>query len=177
MKLFSAILGLLFATVSLARAAEPCPVCHGKAVETSTVIDDESKPSRNLSVWNRSICLNPFYGKGSVICLRDAYAYDPQLKYWALTLADRDSFAHKLVVAICEFPLPAGLPNGAVYRQEFVTLKAVKHGVSFWTALDEDYFAKIKRYANSRQIHLRIERHKDRKEAFVDATITVKSEL
>jgi hypothetical protein len=93
------ILFLGFCTVS--RAAEPlCPVCNKKTFEVTTQKDDPSKPSKNIDVWNRSVCATLSYGKGSYICMNDGYAYDASLKTWKLKLNDRDGFAHPLVAGV-----------------------------------------------------------------------------
>lgn len=167
---------MLVAVSLCARADDLCPVCQTKLVDITTQKDDESKPSKNLEVWNRSSCSNPFFGKGSLFCLRDGYAYEDQLKRWELSLLDRDGFAYPLDRRIHDLPLPERnkIKSGTVYSQEFRTLEAIKHGLLFWMVIDEHYFSKIRQYAKTNGIDLVIEPHKNRGEAVIRASLTTR---
>ena len=164
---------ILFALLALdilsVEAGELCPVCRSQLVDVTTQTDDASKPSRNLSVWNRSSCANMFFGQGSWICPRDGYAYEAQMKQWELSLEDRDAFALPLDRSIYGFPLPDGkrIKSRTVYSQEFSTLESVKHGLLFWTVIDEQYFDKIRQYTKKNGLILEIEPHADRGEAII----------
>ena len=84
-----------------------CPICKGKLVEISKQKDDRSKPSKNVSVWNRSSCANMMFGQGSLICLKDNYAFDATwMKNWELSLFNKDGFSIALHQGIYNFPLP-----------------------------------------------------------------------
>ena len=155
-----------------------CPICEGELVDVTQQKDDQSKPSRNLAVWNRSVCANPFFHEGSLICLRDGYAYEFQLEHWELSLEDRDGFAHPLDKAIYEFPLPIAerIKSRVVYSQRFVDLGEVEHEFGLWTSNDDDYFDKISNYSDENGIDLSIEPYPDRGEVYFTAKQTTKTE-
>lgn len=123
---------------------EICPLCGGPVVPVEQISDELEKPSRNISVWNRSICANQFFGSGSVICTRDWYAYSPKLKKWELSLNDASGFAVELDARIRYFPLPesSAIRSGVVYSQE-IDEQATVDSVSYWCETDEDYLAKL----------------------------------
>src|SRR4051794_16051908 len=52
-----------------------CPDCGGRLARVGTIHDDQTWPSNNLAVWDRSICGNPSYGTRSVICTTCWLAY------------------------------------------------------------------------------------------------------
>ena len=59
---------LFFVIAACARTeSQRCPVCGGAVVAVEQVQDDVSKPSRNIAVWNRSICGNELFGPGATI--------------------------------------------------------------------------------------------------------------
>ena len=178
MKTILAILTAYVSWVPFSHAEDHCPVCQGAVLDVTKQKDDQSKPSINRAVWNRSICGNKSFGSGSTICPRDGYAYEARLKLWELSLEDRDSFKHPLDRRIYEFPLPGidNIKSGTVYSQEFATLGLVKHGLLFWTVIDNGYISKVRQYAKSQGIQLYIEPHKGDGQAFVRAAVTKKTE-
>jgi hypothetical protein len=139
-------------------ATDLCPVCHGAVVEVTKQKDDLSKPSKNMDVWNRSSCGNPFSGDGSYICMKDGYAFVVSLNTWNLSLSDRDGFALPLAKSIRSFPLPSKskYPDNAVYSQEFKSLKSVTHALQLWCLKDPQYFKTIKAYAKRNELSLTI---------------------
>ena len=169
MKSALSILLLLFLSVVASYAGLKCPVCRAAAVDTTSQKDDLSKPSKNLEVWNRSICANPFYGKGSYICPKDGYAYEAGFKTWNLSLNDHDRFAHALAGGIRSFPLPAerNITSGVVYSQEFTDLSSVKHSLLFWCTTDTGYFKKIRAYAEINALSLGIEKGSTKKQSII----------
>src|SRR5690242_1593997 len=82
--------GLLGATVSFllalcgcgSKQPAACPVCGGPLVKIGTVTDDTNALSKNISVWNRSICANLLYGDDSVICTRCWHAHSEFTGTW-----------------------------------------------------------------------------------------------
>ena len=48
-----------------------CIACKEKCTQTMEVKDDTSKPSKNITIWNRSMCPN-FHSYG-FICTKDFY--------------------------------------------------------------------------------------------------------
>ena len=133
-----------------------CGVCGGNVVPISSVADDRIKPSRNISVWNRSICANPFYRDSDVICTKCAHAYSTMLKAWSLALQDSGGFQKPLHVSILDFPLPSSsnVTFGIVYRQTLAASNRTD-SVSFWCLDDEQYLAIIQRYSGSSGLSLR----------------------
>lgn len=174
MKFIVTILGLGITCGFGADEKVACPVCQKQAVEIATQKDDTSKPSRNLRVWNRSICANLSFGEGSFICPIDGYAYEAQLKHWELSQENRDSFAHPLDHRISQFPLPdqKRIKSRTVYSQEFETLGKVRHSLLFWTVIDAAYFKKLQEFSKTKGIDLEIRPHEDRGEAIVTASVT-----
>lgn len=130
-------------TVPESPPPEICPVCGAPVVRLDQVVDDLTKPSRNLSAWNRSSC---GFGRElwSVICVRDWYAYSPKLKQWSLSLNDSSGFAIELDTRIRDFPLPekSAIRSGVVYSQD-IDEQVTVHSVGFWCDTDEDYLSKL----------------------------------
>lgn len=62
---------------TLASAATRCPLCGGRLVKADSLKDDTRKPSKNLEMWNRSICLNPARSVEAVICTRCWFSFSP----------------------------------------------------------------------------------------------------
>lgn len=153
-------------------AESQCPVCDGTTVEVTTQNDDRSKPSKNLAVWNRSSCGNPFYGKGSFICPKDGYAYEASFKTWNLSLNDRDRFSYPLAKSVYSFPLPpvANIKSGVVYSQEFSSLSSVKHSLLFWCVTDTVYFGQVEAYAKSNGLSLSIEKERQKGQSIIKVT-------
>ena len=171
MKAILTLFLLLVSSTAAVSAEHLCPVCEQAAVKISQQKDDHSKPSKNLAVWNRSSCANPFYGTGSYICATGGYAFEAGFKTWKLSLNDRDQFAHPLTRSIHQFPLPvkSNLQSGLVYSQEFDSLKSVKHSLNFWCATDDAYFERIQTYGRAEGLSLSIERKRATGQSIVRA--------
>jgi hypothetical protein len=172
MKKSIVIIYLITCWPGFAVAAQNCPVCKGKVVDTRSLKDDISKPSLNIAVWNRSNCGNLFYHKGSLICPAGGYAYEPSFKTWNLSLNDKDGFKHPLLKTVYSFPLPvkANIKSGLVYSQEFSSLSKVKHSLLFWCSTDSAYFKKSQEYANVNKLVLTIEKERLKGQSIVSVT-------
>lgn len=169
MKSVLAIFLLFVSCAFTSCASDLCPVCQHVTVDVNAQKDDHSKPSKNLAVWNRSICANPFYSKGSLICTKDGYAYEAGFKTWNLRLNDRDGFGLPLTRSIYSLPLPpkAAIKSGVVYSQEFASLKSVEHSLLFWCVTDTAYFSKIGDYAKANDLTLTIEKERAKGQSVV----------
>ncbi|MCP4460157.1 MAG: hypothetical protein GY816_19355 [Cytophagales bacterium] len=147
-----------------------CPVCGGMPISTLQIKDDRSKPSKNIAVWNRSICGNSLFETYSTICQKDWYAYSPYFETWTLVLENPDGFSNKLKEGIYSFPLPIvqNLRSLTVYRQ-VIGRKRTVHSISFWCETDEDYFKKIEAYSKKNRLKLKIDRNKIEGQSFLSA--------
>src|ERR1043166_7317953 len=147
-------LALLLGTITTSSAAVSCPICGRQTVDVTTQQDDLSKPSVNLCVWNRSMCANEFYGKGSLICPHDHYAYEAQLKTWNKSVQDRDAFPLPLHPSIYSFPLPPTpqILSRVVYSQTFASLSSVEHSVLFWCKTDDAFFKQLEEYSKAQRV-------------------------
>jgi hypothetical protein len=129
------IVGLvaLVLALPLLALATACPVCGGSVINTATVVDDTNAPSKNLCVWNRSICGNPFYGAESVICTRCWHAHSDTLGKWERASESPTTFQRPLRVVIRGVPLPSSdsLRSRVVFTQTFAK-KTLRDGVAFW---------------------------------------------
>lgn len=154
---------LLLGIWSLVAAAEPqiCPVCGRGVVAVEKVKDDDSKPSRNLDVWNRSSCGNPLFGPGSTICPHDWYAYSAFMNKWELSLEDPKGFALEIDRRIRDLPLPekASIRSRVVYSQS-IDGDAVTHSVLFWCDTDQRYLDRLDEYAKRAGVKVKIERNR-----------------
>ena len=130
------------------REPSACGVCGGPVTAVSSIADDRSKPSRNMSVWNRSICGNLLYGGDSRICTQCWHAYSSVLRKWSLALADPAGFQKPLHDSILRFPLPAAsdVKSSVVYDQT-IDGASRKESVLFWCVSDEQYLSRVRAYA------------------------------
>ena len=121
------------AGVTAALAAETYPICTGGLAKVGTITDDRSKPSKNIAVWNRSMCANPFYDDDSIICTECWYSYSKQFSRWERSSELPDSFRRPLSVTIRQFPLPPAkeIKSLVVYSQQ-VAGAQVTESVLFW---------------------------------------------
>lgn len=144
-------------------APRACGSCGGSVELIASVADDTSKPSRNLSVWNRSVCGNILYGEDDVICTQCSHAYSSMLKAWSLSLQDSRGFQKPLASSILDLPLPTGtnVKSSIVYSQECDVSNRTE-SVAFWCLDDQNYLAKAQAYADEMNLVLKI----DRKERF-----------
>lgn len=129
-------LSVFLLVASNARALDMCPLCSGTLAKVGDIKDDPSKPSKNIAVWNRSMCGNLYYGKDSVICTHCWHSYSKQFAYWERSSELPDSFRPALSAAIRQFPLPPSQEIKSprvVYSQQIARGK-VTESVLFWCA-------------------------------------------
>jgi hypothetical protein len=138
-----------------------CAVCGAPTVPIGTIHDDPTRPSPNLSVWNRSICANVLFGPNSSICTRCQHAYSPMMQRWMLALKDPNGFLKPLHHDIADFPLPQKerIKSLAVYSQEYDG-QHFTESIGFWCAADESYLAIAQTYAAAHSLILNIERER-----------------
>jgi len=138
-----------------------CIVCGSDLVPVSSINDNLEKSSKNISVWNRSFCVNPFFDERSLICPNDYYAYSAQLHTWMLASEDRGVFTCRLDKAIYEFPLPAKnkIKSLVVYSQEFVKEKR-SESISFWFMNDDSMLESLRDYSKKHKLDLRADRER-----------------
>jgi len=99
-------------------AAKLCPLCGGRLVKAVSVKDDTNKPSKNMEIWNRSICLNPRYNDEAVICTQCWLSFSPGWsEAWERCSELPDSFRYPLSETLRHFPVP--VESGA-YTQRFI---------------------------------------------------------
>jgi uncharacterized protein YbaR (Trm112 family) len=118
---------VLFGSYALDSLAQPatskiCPLCNGRLERVGSVKDDTNFPSKNMDVWNRSICGNLMYHEKSLICSRCWHAYREMDKTWVRSSELSASFYSPLSAAIGEFPLTDEVRRreAVVYTQEFL---------------------------------------------------------
>ncbi len=139
-------------------ALPDCPVCGTETLLVSEQKDDTSKPSRNISVWNRSMCGNSMFKGDSSICPKDHYAYDASMmKWWILGLESKDGFALPLEESVYDFPVTEKANSRVVYYQHFIKTDSIRHSLSFWCETDHAYFDVIREYAKKEGLSLEIE--------------------
>ncbi len=156
------MLAILAVVVSLSAALVVtwrCPVCGGWLVSAAKLSDDTTRPSRNLCVWNRSICANLFYGPGSVICTRCWYAHSPRSRRWERSIAYSDGFYHPLRPEIRGVPVPGGdrLRGLAVFSQVYAH-GAFTDSVAFWCIDNAGYITGLRHYCTTNHLTLTDER-------------------
>jgi len=150
-----------------------CLVCGRKLSRVEELVDNTSKPSRNLSVWNRSDCGNLMIDSDSLVCSHDWYAYSPVLKKWSLSVEDPNGFSIPLDERIRDFPFPPpqSIRSRIVYSQEIVE-DTVTHSVRIWCKTDERYLTKL--LANRKNVSIEIERNRLPGESYVIASVNTK---
>ncbi|MBK1884706.1 hypothetical protein JIN85_20005 [Luteolibacter pohnpeiensis] len=143
--------------------AGECPACGGVVTTVGKVADDETKPSKNQWVWNRSICANLLFDEDSLICTRCWLAKDKnQPDTWMRSSLLPDSFVIPLSDAIRRFPEPGN------YNQRFVGKRRIE-SMSFWCADSPDLIGKFQNYCKQHDLTLKLTRsERYPKEVFVD---------
>lgn len=138
---------------------EKCPHCGGSLTKVGLVKDDESKPSKNISVWNRSICGNVLIGADSPICTQCWLAYSKLLKRWERSIESRNAFRKPLAEAIQNVPLPSkkDIASLVVYSQS-ITGTNVMESVSFWCSDRSEVIAGLQSYADTNKLKITIRR-------------------
>jgi hypothetical protein len=136
-----------------------CALCGAPTISIGTIEDDRSRPSRNIAVWNRSMCGNLFYGTGSAICSRCWQAYSTPLRRWQLGLDDPSGFYLPLSEEMTQFPLPKsdGAEVHPVYYQEYDG-EVLTEKVAFWCKSDDKYLAAAQAHAAKHSLELKVYR-------------------
>jgi len=149
---------LLLCSVHRSSAADACPVCGGKLTTVGTVTDDRTKPSKNISVWNRSICANMFYDDASVICTQCWLSYSKQFQRWERSSELPDSFRRPLSAGIRGFPVPPAknIKSLVVYSQQIAGAK-VSESVAFWCTDSDSLISDFRAYARKHNLSIRVE--------------------
>jgi hypothetical protein len=138
--------------------AAACPVCGGSVVKTATVVDDTNAPSRNLRVWNRSICANLLYGSDSVICTRCWHAHSKVVGRWERAAESAGSFQIPLRAVIRDVPLPSAdsLRSHVVFTQTFAK-NTFADSVAFWCVNSQSIQSGLRAYCTTNRLHLSTE--------------------
>ncbi|EDM25985.1 hypothetical protein LNTAR_19347 [Lentisphaera araneosa HTCC2155] len=135
-----------------------CIACKEICSQTIDIKDDISKPSKNITIWNRSMCPN-FHSYG-FICPKDFYAYSSYEKQWNLSTVNKDAFTIKLNSSIYNVPIPKQTINLVVYDQT-ITKKKKNESLCFWIKIDETYIQEIKKYCQQNDLTLKIHNEKN----------------
>ncbi len=146
-----------------------CPICGGWITKVGLVGDDRSLPSRNVEVWNRSICGNLFYGENSPICTNCWQAYSRPLKSWNRSSEDAKSFKCPLDESIQSFPL---YPHRACYNQKYDGSHLIE-SIRFSCANSPELLARFRTYAAETGLDLQIQKDRSSLNA-VEVTVTGK---
>ena len=129
---------LLLLCGARAWSLDPCPICGGKVTTSESVKDDLRNPSRNLEIWNRSMCamLPP---DGSLVCTRCWFLNKWDENVWRRSSHLPDTFFRPLSKPIRDFPVPAGV-MWACYDQQFEGDKLTE-SLTFWSEDSEPLIA------------------------------------
>lgn len=115
-------------------AADRCPVCDSRCSfsNVGSIRDEDTQPSRNLAVWNRSTCGNLAHPDNSAVCTNCWYGHNALVDNWELARETTNGFVRALRKEIVNFPLPAktAITSRLVYSQE-ITAKSVIDRVGF----------------------------------------------
>jgi len=143
------------ASIVCGYAAEACPLCGGDLIRVGDVVDDRSKPSRNLCVWNRSICGNYFYEDDSKICKQCWHSYNEKMKRWEMSSEQVDAFRQPLTTDITNVPLPTAkdITSLVVYSQK-ISDGNVKESVGFWCNNNDDYRVRLTKYTSDHALSI-----------------------
>ncbi|HSI62246.1 MAG TPA: hypothetical protein VLE43_03985 [Candidatus Saccharimonadia bacterium] len=159
---------LLFCA-SVALAVDPCAYCGGKITHVGAITDDRAQPSKNLAVWNRSICANPFYGEDSLICTKCWLSFSKDFGYWERKSNQPDSFHRALTPEIRNFPAPS---PGGVYAQYQKDGRCWESAM-FWCTRSDKLASTFRDYARKHGLSINIDPRPDVKQMIV--TVRTKS--
>ncbi len=161
------IISFFFARLLVAPlvGAEKCPNCGVEVVTVGTVSDDETKPSKNQWVWDRSSCANLLHDKDSLICTRCWLVKDrTEPTVWMRSSELPSVFVIPLSAAIRGFPAPK---NSANYDQRFEAKNRVE-SLSFWCEDSKELIAGFQRYCEEHGLTIKVERsERHPREAYV----------
>jgi hypothetical protein len=146
--------------ITIAEADTPggCPVCGGKLVLAGSMADDESRPSVNLELWDRSShgAFWPFYNETSRICSRCYLAYKTDFGLWARASEIAGSFYYPLSERIFRFPLQDRIGGlRTVYYQSFKGVDAsgmIEESVAYWARDSKAFRGSVQAYADSNSL-------------------------
>lgn len=134
-------------------ALDSCPVCGGKVTTVEKLKDDLGKPSRNIEIWNRSMCANLLLG-GALVCTKCwlcSYFYEED---WKRMSELRDSFIPPVDKAIHDFPL--GTVN-ATYERRFAGADLTDSMEFSWDG-SEDHLSAYKDYCKAHGLLIQLHR-------------------
>ncbi|HEV7402361.1 MAG TPA: hypothetical protein VGO11_05520 [Chthoniobacteraceae bacterium] len=133
-----------------AKATTGCPLCGGKLAKISSLRDNPSKPSRNLAVWNRSVCGNLGVSAKDVMCTRCAIAHFYFDQQWRRSSELPASFWHPLADSIRKFPLPSrkSLRSAVVYTQQYKDGRTIEE-IAFWCRTSPEVIKPLRKYART----------------------------
>lgn len=148
-----------------------CPSCNKECTPIFEIKDDVTKPSKNLSVWNRSMCASLIFY--THVCKEHFYAYCLTFKKWELSLEGKNAFPIKLHKSIHQMPISKKPRYRVVYSQEIYE-KRREDSVAFWFIHDEKYIHYVKDYVKANNLEMRLEEKKDKDESYVVITKSIK---
>lgn len=165
MKRRTVLLGLMALPTLSGAAQTNCPVCHGILVTAGSLVDDETKPSRNIDLWNRSYhaAFWPFFSAASLVCSRCFLAFREGDEKWVRSSEELRSFHVPLLPAITGFPLPPSdeLRSPVVYGQEFGGAFADQgrsDSVDFWCLASTKGLELMQRHCMKHELKFKAER-------------------
>lgn len=166
---------LLLSGILPGRTNETCLHCGGQLAKVGTVKDDITKPSKNINVWNRSICANPFYGDDSIICTQCWLAHSTRFQRWERSSEVPASFHRPLSTVIRDFPIPSAkdIKSLVVYSQQ-ISGTQVTESVVFWCTDSNSLISSFRAYASKHSLSLRIT-PQDRVRHEVSVSVTTKA--
>jgi hypothetical protein len=137
----------------------PCPICDGLLIPAHRIALEPNQPSKNVSVWNGSICGNLIFGADSPVCSQCWHAYSVTLNKWLRSSELPDTFYRPLSNRIRNVPLPPAKDThgSIIYLQEL--LPGREESVSFWTVNDTGTLSKLRKYADENQLILTADQH------------------
>jgi hypothetical protein len=135
-----------------------CPICGSKLTTVGAVTDDTTQPSKNLCIWNRSICANQFYNDQSSICGQCWSSHFDLLNCWERSSELPASFHHPLAPAIANIPLPpkSSIKSLVVYSQKMENTK-FSDSVHFWCVNNADTIQALRKYAEQHDLFIKID--------------------
>ncbi len=130
-----------------------CPICGGRLVKTAAITDDRNAASRNLCVWNRSVCANMLHGPDSVICTHCWHARSERVDKWERASESIAVFQKPLSPAIRYVPVPPAdaIRSRVVFTQTYDKMKFTE-SLSFWCVNDESLLTRIRDYCKTARL-------------------------
>ena len=164
--LLQRLLAILLLTIGApAWSFDPCPVCGGKVTNVERLKDDLGKPSRNIEIWNRSMCANLLLG-GALVCTKCwlcSYFYEED---WKRMSELRDSFIPPIDKAIHDFPLGT---VEATYDRRFAVTDLTDSMEFGWDG-SEDHLSAYKDYCKQHGLFIQLQRSSGYSDKVFDVT-------